>query len=107
MTKCLDVKASIPAEVLEKVQARRVVEAAFGAGPSFCAGKVDKFDPPVSLDEGLAWIQQYLHVMRRGSLFLDDRSLLVFEPLDGFVKYDPTPHREGPSPGVTVDHPSK
>jgi hypothetical protein len=103
----LDVRQTIPADLLALVESRRVIEASFGAGPSFCAGKHDPFDPPVSLDEGLAWIQRYFHVMRIGSLYLDDRTVITFEPPTGFLTYDATPRRACPTPGVTVDHPDE
>ena len=97
----MDIEATIPAEVLEVVRARRVREAGFGAGPSCVGGMTVPYDPPAPLEEGLLFLEKWNSTMRIGSLWLDDGSTLFFQPHLGFRRYDPTP-RAAPQPGVTV-----
>jgi hypothetical protein len=93
--------STIPAEVLEDIQERKVIEAGFGAGPSCVAGKVQVFPDPVELAEGVAWIEKYCHIMKAAHLLLDDRTVLWFHPT-GFKRYEQTPVNKPPRPGVEI-----
>jgi hypothetical protein len=94
-------KETIPGRVLELISARLVLEAGFAAGPSFVAGEVRRFDPPVPLEEALTWMERFAHVLRGGHILLDDHTGLWFER-SGFHRYDPKPRTGGPRPGVIL-----
>jgi hypothetical protein len=97
----MDLVSTIPAEVIEQISMKKVIEAGFGAGPSFSAGKVQAFPEPVALTEGIAWIENYCHVMKAAHLLLDDKTVLWFQP-HGFKCYDQIPVTNLPRPGLEV-----
>lgn len=91
----------IPADILERVSKLRVIDAGFGAGPSCIAGMGHSFDPPVSFEEGMAWLEQYFNSLRRGHLRFVDGTTLWFDST-GFDRYDEEVSDELPRPGVVV-----
>ena len=95
---------TIPAEIWREVEQQRVLEAGFGAGPSFISGKTEIFAEPVSIEDGLRWLSRYAGALRRACLQLEDGSLLFFEPRS-FWRWD---RSGGPPPraGVVVRHPA-
>jgi len=95
--------STIPDDVMRRIAGRRALESGFGAGPSWVAGKVEVFGRPVRLARALVWLERYRHAMRDGHVMLDDRTVLFFRP-DGFLRYDDTPCKDPPRPGVTVRH---
>ena len=95
---------TIPPEIWREVGQRKVLEAGFGAGPSFIAGKTESFAEPVSIEDGLRWLSRYAGALRIAHLQLEDRSVLFFERL-GFKRWDQT-RRAPPRAGVVVRHPA-
>jgi hypothetical protein len=98
-----DLEATLPPELLDELHGHEVLEAGFGAGPGCVAGKIERFEPPVPLARGLAWIARWSGVLRKAHLQLDDGSVLWFEP-GRFVRWDRAPQRP-PRPGLVVHHP--
>ena len=92
--------ATIPEEVLEEVGELRVMEAGFGAGPGCCAGKVEQFDEPVPMSEGLRWIAGYAHALKAAHLRLTDGSVLWLWR-SGFMRWAPG-EQSPPRPGLEV-----
>jgi len=95
---------TIPREVWSEVRHHRVLEAGFGAGPSFIGGKTEIFAEPVSIEDGLRWLSRYAGCLRIAHLQLEDLSILFLEPL-GFKRWDQT-RRAPPRAGVVVRHPA-
>ena len=62
-----------------------VLEAGFGAGPGCVAGKIEKFEALVSIEEGLYWIARYANVLKSAHLRLEDGSILWFNRW-GFIR---------------------
>ena len=92
---------TIPAAILKQVQAKRVVETSFGAGPSYCVGKVEPHEPSINFEQALAILERYNRVMRAGCIVFADRSLLWFQK-DGFERYQAKGPEQAPRPGITV-----
>ena len=94
--------ATIPEEVLAEAGELTVTEAGFGAGPGCCVGKVEQFDEPVSLGEGLRWIAGYASVLKAAHLRLTDGSVLWLWR-SGFMRWAPG-EQSPPRPGLEVGH---
>jgi hypothetical protein len=97
----MELITTIPADVMQMIKDKKVIEAGFGAGPSCVAGKVQEYSEPVELAEGVSWIGNYCHVMKAAHLLLDDLTKLWFH-CDGFTRYDQTPSGKPPRPGAEV-----
>ena len=95
---------TIPPDIWCEVGPQKVLEAGFGAGPSFIGGKTEIFAEPVSIEDGLRWLSRYAGALRIAHLQLEDQSILFFEQ-DGFKRRDHTRHAP-PRPGVVVQHPA-
>ena len=91
---------SLPSEKIKCADQPAVVEAGFGAGPGCVAGKIEKFESPVSLEDGLHWISSYSHVLKAAHLRLVDGSILWFDRW-GFTRRDDG-KQPAPRPGVVV-----
>jgi len=91
---------STPEEVLASVADLKVTEAGFGAGPGCCAGKVEQFNKPVPVQEGLRWIVDYSGVLKAAHLRLTDGSVLWFWR-SGFMRWAPG-EQSPPRPGLMV-----
>jgi len=65
-----------PDEVLEHIDGLLVLEAGFGAGPGCVAGKIEKYEPPVSIEDGLGWLSSYATIFKPAHLRLEDGSVL-------------------------------
>ena len=96
--------ATIPAEWRERASKTLCSEAGFGAGVSCCAGEIESFDPPVSLEVAMAWVERSaLDVMKVAHIQLTDGHTRWFRR-DGFARVE---HREAaPRPGIVVEHES-
>ena len=97
----IDLMTTIPAAVLRQIAGKKALEAGCGCGPSCIAGRIDKFEPPVDLKTAVALMSSWQGIMRRGHILLEDRTVLWFEP-SGLYKYDTTPARCPPRPGVSI-----
>ena len=95
---------TIEKDLRTKLGDRRVVQVSFGAGPSCVAGKVERFDTPVTFGEALAWLDQYAHVLTRGHLSFEDGSGLWVERSGSCRYVEKSPPQE---PGVVVTHPKE
>ena len=95
---------TIPPEVWNEVGQQKVLEAGFGAGPSFIGGKTEIFAEPVSIEDGLCWLSRYAGALRIAHLQIEDGSILFFEPL-GFKRWDRT-RLAPPRAVVVVRHPA-
>ena len=69
-----------PEDVLEDIDGQLVLEAGFGAGPGCVAGKIEKYEPPVSIEDGLGWLSSYATIFKAAHLRLEDGSLLWLWP---------------------------
>ena len=94
-------QSQIPARTLNKVIGKPVVETSFATGPSFCAGKVEKHDPPITFEEGIAWLERYRADLKAGCLIFNDESRLWFSwgKYDRYVTKPKTPR---PEPGIEM-----
>jgi len=90
----------IIAEVHELIGETPVLEAGFGAGPGCVGGKVEPFDPPASIEDGLLWLAQYASVFKAAHLRLENGSVLWFDRW-GFKRRDDS-DRPAPRPGLEV-----
>ena len=91
---------TIPDDLRAELGARPVVCASFGAGPGCCAGKHQRFDPPVTLEVALDWLERYRGSMRSGHIAFADQTGAWFHR-SGFDRYDATP-KEEPRAGLVV-----
>lgn len=80
-------KELIPHQHWPYLDGKRVITAGFGAGPGCIGQKVEHFDPPISLDQGLIWIERWRKTFKKARLMLDDGGKLKFDP-NGFVEYE-------------------
>jgi hypothetical protein len=96
-----DLISTIPADIMQVIKDKKVIEAGFGAGPGFAAGMIQKYPEPVELPEGISWIEKYCHILKAAHLLLDDRTTLWFHR-DGFNRYDHTLAERPPRHGVEV-----
>jgi hypothetical protein len=94
-------RPTIPAAILRQVQAKRVVETSFGAGPSYCVGRVEAHEPAIGFDQALAILERYNQVMRAGCIVFEDRSLLWFQR-NIYERYQRKAPKQRPRPGLTV-----
>lgn len=92
----------IPPKILEKAMRKWVIETSFGAGPSYCLGKVNKYSPPIHLSDAIKWMDKYNHVMRAGCILFEDKTALWFRS-DVFDHYQDKPLSEPPRPGLTIE----
>jgi len=94
-------ESQIPLEVLNEVKVKAVVESSFATGPGFCAGKVDKHDPAITFDQGLAWMERYRRHLKGACMIFDDESRLYFAwgKFDCYVAKPSTPR---PEPGIEM-----
>ena len=69
----------------------RAREVGFGAGPNSVAGEVVRFDPPVSISEGLVFLEKHCEHMNAGHLALDDRTVVWFSHGGDCRRYDAEP----------------
>ena len=90
----------LPEDVQEDIDGLMVLEAGFGAGPGCVAGKIEKYEPPVSIEEGLKWLSRYATVFKAAHLRLEDGSVLWLDRA-GFLRYEEG-ERPAPRPGVVV-----
>ena len=93
--------ATIPADLVRRLEGRMVCHVGMGAGPSFICGTAHRYDPPVSLEEGVAWLDQYASSMKRGHVYLDDGTTLWFTSR-GFERHDIDKSDAPPRRTVTV-----
>ena len=90
----------VPEGLREVLDTKSVRRASFAAGPSFAAGKVEVFDPLISFFDGMAWLDRFSHVFRKGHLSFEDGSGLWVER-DGLCRFEEKPH-EPPLPGIIL-----
>ena len=93
--------SQIPSDVQLTVKDKPVVETSFGTGPGFCAGKVDKHDPGITFDQGLAWLERYREHLKGGCLIFADESRLWFS-WQKFDRYEAKPKTARPEPGIEM-----
>lgn len=98
----IDFMTTIPAEVLAQIAGKKALEAGCGCGPSFIAGRIDKFEPPVALEVAVALVGSWQGIMRRAHILLEDHSVLWLEPRVGLYRYDVKPVAHPPRPGVSI-----
>ena len=70
--------ATIPEEVLSRIQGKTVIEAGVATGPSYMVFRGTTFDQPVELEMGLDWIVQTMDSFKRAHLKLSDYTVLFF-----------------------------
>ena len=87
--------ATIPAAVWARVRDREIVLAGFAAGPGLAGQKTERFDPPLPLAQGIAWLEQWRATYRRARLELVDGGRLVFSG-PRFLRYEEPPWTGGP-----------
>ena len=93
---------TIPPELRERIEGRPVVSVSFGAGPACVAGDSHRYDPPASLEEGMAWLDNAPDAMRAGHVtFADGTGIWVDR--QGFTRYH-EPKSEDPRPGIVIRH---
>ena len=90
----------VPENLRELLNAKIVTRASFAAGPSFVAGHSETFDTPISYVEGMAWLERYARVFRKGHLSFEDGGGLWVES-GGSCRYEENPH-ETPLPGIIL-----
>jgi hypothetical protein len=93
--------SQIPSDVQFMVKGKSVVETSFATGPGFCAGKVDKHDPGITFDQGLAWLERYREHLKGGCLIFADESRLWFS-WQKFDRYEAKPKTARPEPGIEM-----
>ncbi len=73
--------AMVPAAVLASAQEQHVVEIGMGAGPGCIAQRTLKFDPRISVTEGLHRLEDFRSEMKIGRILLDDGRTWYFDEL--------------------------
>lgn len=95
----------IPADVLALVRDKPVAEVGFACGPSFVAGKVERYAPEtVSLATAMDWLEQYRDHLKAAHVGFADKSVLWLRG-GHFSRYDQESAHKLPRAGVTVRHP--
>ncbi|MDQ3368000.1 MAG: hypothetical protein M3680_21450 [Myxococcota bacterium] len=84
--------ATLPPALREEVTSMLVTEAGFGGGPAMLARKVERFEPPVSVERALAWLEKHRLAMKIGHVCLADGRVLYFHPV-GFLRAEPVRRR--------------
>jgi hypothetical protein len=93
--------SQIPLDVQAKVKSKLVVETSFATGPGFCAGKVEKHNPPITFEQGIAWLERYRGDLKGGCVIFDGESRLWFS-WGKFDRYEARPKTPRPEPGITL-----
>jgi hypothetical protein len=93
--------ATIPEEVLSRIQGKTAIEAGVATGPSYMVFRGTTFDPPVDLEKGLDWIIQTIDQFKGAHLKLNDHTVLWFR-FNRFIRYDTTPVKTRIRPQVTI-----
>ena len=88
----------LPDDLQEQINGLLILEAGFGAGPGCVGGKIEEFEPPVSIEKGLRWLSRYATIFKASHLPLEDGSVLWFNRW-GFLRRDEG-GRPAPRPGV-------
>ena len=78
---------TIPDEIKYKIAGRMAIDAGVATGPSFMIFKGESFEPPVSIEAGLNWIESAMKEFKAAHLKLDDFTVLWFSCTQ-FNKYD-------------------
>lgn len=91
----------IPAWTLSRVGRKRVVETSFATGPGFCAGRVERHRPPISFEQGVAWLERYREHLKGGAIVFEDRGIVWFN-WGRYARYQAKAARELPRPGIKL-----
>ncbi len=91
----------IPEDVKSRIAGKMAIEAGVATGPSFMVFKAEKFDPPVTIEAGLNWIEKTMKSFKGAHLKLDDFTVLVFF-YDKFKRYDEQQNKEPIRPSITA-----
>jgi len=93
--------SQIPLDVQAKVKSKTVVETSFATGPGFCAGKVEKHNPPITFEQGVAWLERYRGDLKGGCIIFEGESRLWFR-WGKFDRYEAKPKTPRPVPGIAL-----
>lgn len=93
--------SQIPLDVQAKVRSKPVVETSFATGPGFCAGKVEKHNPPITFEQGIAWLERYRGDLKGGCVIFEGESRLWFS-WGKFDRYEAKPKTPRPEPGIAL-----
>ena len=94
-------QSQIPESILNKIKDKPVVETSFATGPGFCVGKVDKHDPAITFEQGLAWMERFRGDLKGGCIIFEDESRLWFSWYK-FDRYEAKPKTPRPEPGIEM-----
>ena len=92
---------TIPDDVKNKIAGRMAIDAGVATGPSFMIFKGEDFDPPVSIEAGLNWIESTMKDFKGAHLKLDNFTVLWFSG-DTFSRYDEKKKKRPIRPTCTV-----
>ena len=97
---------TVPSDIRRRLEGVPVVASGAATGPSFMVAEVERFDPPITRSEGIAWLRRRDSILRRCHLEFEDGTVIFFERGGTFFRCRSIEEHGRPEPGIIVKHES-